>query len=248
MELIWDRVLNEYVHSLISPDGRSTFESTPNLVRAVLDNAKIKKNDVVVDVGCGWGNITIPCSKQTRQAVIGIEPDLDNINEARKRSTGYNIKYIEGAFEKLNYTGEADVVISSLAFHQVSQQYRATAIKNIESLLKKTGKFVLCDTIIMFDPKANPELFDKVYRYLLEKTVPQDIFTTQIAPYLQNDHIYTWEEMKEYTPEDSWFYSENDLRKWASESNMQILEAKEFCPFFGIVVIGKMVSTVIKRN
>ena len=53
MELIWDRVLNEYVHSLISPDGRSTFESTPNLVRAVLDNAKIKKNDVVVDVGCG---------------------------------------------------------------------------------------------------------------------------------------------------------------------------------------------------
>ena len=155
----------------------------------------------------------------------------------------HNIKYIEGAFEKLNYTGEADVVISSLAFHQVSQQYRATAIKNIESLLKKTGKFVLCDTIIMFDPKANPELFDKVYRYLLEKTVPQDIFTTQIAPYLQNDHIYTWEEMKEYTPEDSWFYSENDLRKWASESNMQILEAKEFCPFFGIVVIGKMAST-----
>ena len=240
MKTIWDGVLRKYIHSLISPDERNKFESTPDLVRLILEKAEIKKNDLVVDIGCGWGNITRPCTHKTEKTVVGIEPNLNNLKEATKRSVGDNTRYIEGAFEKLNYDGQADVIISSLAFHQIPQQHRAVAINNIGNILKISGRFVLCDTMIMFDPESDPVLFNEVYRYLLEKTVPPDIFATHIEPYLQNNHIYTWEEMKEFTPEDSWFYSKNDLKEWVSQSNMKIIDVIELCPFFGIITIEKI--------
>ena len=58
MKSTWDNILEMYIHNLISPDGRNTFESTPELVKVILQKAKITSNDTVIDIGCGWGNLT----------------------------------------------------------------------------------------------------------------------------------------------------------------------------------------------
>lgn len=238
MTISWDETLKTYVRNLISPDGRNTFESTPALIQVILDKANIRDEDTVIDVGCGWGNITRQCAELTKGDVIGIEPNFDNLQEAQKKSDSSNIRYVQGAFEQLNCAQTADVIISSLAFHQVPYQRKIESLRNIAKVLKNSGRFILCDTMIMFDPKSEQGLFDKVYRYLLEKTTPPDIYRKQIAPYIQNDHIYTWEDMKQYTPENNWFYSLNELTVWAAENGMTILEKEEFCPFFGIVTIS----------
>lgn len=238
MTPLWDKTLKKYIRNLISPDGRNTFESTPALTQKILEKANIRDGDTVIDIGCGWGNITRQCAALTKGLVIGIEPNSDNIQEALKKSESNNIQYVQGAFELLNCEQEADVVISSLAFHQVPYRRKGESLKNIGGILKKTGRFILCDTLILFNPNSNKELFDKVYRYLLAKTTPPDIYRKQIAPYLQNDHIYTWEDMKQYTPENNWFYSLDELTVWAAENGMIILEIEELCPFFGVVTIS----------
>ena len=236
MNSTWDNILKKYVHNLVSPDGRNTFESTPELVKVILQKAKITSSDTVIDIGCGWGNLTreIACYSAY---TIGIETNLNNLNTAKSFRTAEPIEYLQGAFESLNCSRKIDVAVSSLVFHQVKYSLKTIALKNVKNALNKNGRFVLCDTMILFDAKDEPEFFDMVYRYLLEKTTPTDIYKKHIAPYLQKNHTYTWDDMKKYTPKDNWFYSLAELKEWLAECSLVIVDKFELCPFFGIITI-----------
>lgn len=236
----WDSILERYIHNLISPDGRNTFESTSFLVEKILQIANIRQDDIIVDVGCGWGNIIRACSLQTQQTVIGIEPNIKNIREAERQSVSDNVKFIQGSFEQMNYNEKTDIIVSSLTFHQVSD--KICALKNVKDILQKTGKFILCDTMIMFDAETNPVQFNCVYRYLLEKTTPPDIYCKYILPNLQDEYIYSWEDMKRYTPKEYWFYSLKDLQRWSALNGLSIIQIEPICPFFGIVIFAKSID------
>lgn len=231
----WDSILERYIHNLISPDGRDTFESTTFLVEKILQKANIGQDDRIVDVGCGWGNLTRACSLQTRRTVIGIEPSIKNMREAERKSISYNVKFIQGSFEQMHYNEKADIIVSSLAFHQVRD--KMCALRNMKDNLRKNGKFILCDTLIMFDAESDSAQFNRVYRYLLEKTTPPDIYAKYIVPNLQDGYIYSWEDMKRYTPKEYWFYSLKDLQEWSVLNGLSIMQVEPICPFFGIVTI-----------
>lgn len=236
MKSTWDNILEMYIHNLISPDGRNTFESTPELVKVILQKAKITSNDTVIDIDCGWGNLTREIAIYSAHT-IGIDPNVDNLNMAQSFKTVCPVKYLQGTFESLNCFQKIDVAVSSLVFHQVKYLHKTTALKNVNNLLNKNGRFVLCDTMIMFDAKHNPDFFDMVYRYLLEKTTPPDIYKDYIAPHLQKNYIYTWDDMKKYTPKDNWFYSLAELKEWLAECSLMVVDQLELCPFFGIITI-----------
>lgn len=237
MENKWNMLLERYVCNTTSPDGRDTFESTASLANEIMRIANIGANDFVVDIGCGCGNVTRLCTTYTEQTVIGIEPNFQTIKKAKQLSPNYNIKYIQGSFERPQFNEKADIIISSLAFHQVKYGYKSYALKMIQKILKKSGRFILCDVMIMFDVRKELSKFNRVYRYLLEKTTPADIYQKQIAPYMDETHHYTWNDMKEYTPKDFWFYSLGDMEKWLKENNLKITKQLSLCPFFGILTI-----------
>lgn len=236
MEQSWDAVFKQYVNHLISPDGRDTFESTPQLIQKILSAANIQSTDTVVDVGCGWGNLTIPAVAYSSH-VIGIEPNPENRKEAQVRSKGKSIQYLHGSFEKPNYYGKADKIISSLVFHQVGYDEKPRALRQTSGMLKADGCFVLCDTMMMFDAENDAARFNEVYRYLLPKTTPKEVYRKYIEPNMEAGYVYTWEDMKKYTPKDNWFYGINDLKSWLSACELKILDKIEICPFFGIIII-----------
>lgn len=235
---IWTGVLNKYIRKLISPDGRQTYESKSELVHLMIESARLKKTDTVVDIGCGWGNFPNAC-RGFSDKVIGIEPNADNLKEAMNRSRGKGIEYIQGSFENLNYNGKADKIISMLAFHQVPWNDKAKALKNVSESLAWDGCFLLCDTVILFNPDENPELFDKVYRYLLRETVPDEIYKKHIEPYLVDGEVYTLNDMREGSPKDNWFYSMKDLDEWAEFAGLESEKKVELCPFFGVIAFRK---------
>ncbi|MGP1418872.1 MAG: class I SAM-dependent methyltransferase [Sphaerochaetaceae bacterium] len=47
----------------------------------MIESARLKKTDTVVDIGCGWGNFSKAC-REFSDKVIGIEPNADNLKEA----------------------------------------------------------------------------------------------------------------------------------------------------------------------
>lgn len=86
----WTEILNKYIHKLISPDGRQTYESKNELVDFMNDLMYIQSNDRIIDIGSGWGNFLIKASNSSEN-VIGIELYLDNLKEAKNRSIGKSI-------------------------------------------------------------------------------------------------------------------------------------------------------------
>jgi len=235
----WDMILKDYIHRLISPDKRDTFESTTMLSSKIIDIANINKSSTVIDMGAGWGDLTLEIARLACK-VIAIEPSGKNIKMAKQRAIENkicNIEFVKGRFEEPNCCVKADIAISSLVFHQVPFKKRESAIASIASLLKDGGTFVLCDTLMLFDPFSEPKKFNQVYRYILPRTLPKNIYEKQVKPYLENDkeHIYTWDDMKKYTPKNNWFYTQNELKDIFDTAGLKIIDKEILTPFFGIV-------------
>lgn len=238
MNTDWTQVLDKYIHKLVSPDGRQTYESKPELVNLIMELAQLQKTDTVIDIGCGWGNFLKACAEAAGE-VIGIEPNADNLKEAVKRCAGDNIRYIQGSFESLHYNGPADKIVSMLAFHQVPWDFKEKALANMAQTLTQNGCFFLCDTMILFDPEDNSELFNRVYRYFLKETTPDEIYKKHIEPYLTDNEIYTVNDMKENSPQDNWLYSIKNAKTWAGKAGLKLEKTVELCPFFGVAVFKK---------
>lgn len=97
MNTDWTQVLDKYIHKLVSPDGRQTYESKPELVNLIMELAQLQKTDTVIDIGCGWGNFLKACAEAAGE-VIGIEPYLtDNeiytVNDMKENSPQDNWLY-----------------------------------------------------------------------------------------------------------------------------------------------------------
>ncbi|OPJ59567.1 methyltransferase domain-containing protein [Clostridium oryzae] len=213
----WDTIFENLVHATVSPDKGATFETSKLLSAQVIRFANINKSDTIIDMGSGWGSLSMEIASIANK-VISIEPSLENLDAAKHRALDNgisNINFINGSFESPNYSGKADMILSSLVFHQVPFNNRKIAIKNVKKLLKGSGTFIICDTLILFNPLSEPEKFNQVYRYILSKTLPLDIYEKHVKPYFEDneDYIYTWDDMKKYTPKNNWFYTLNELEK-----------------------------------
>jgi SAM-dependent methyltransferase len=57
--------------------------SAPEVIRAMLDTAKVEPSDVVYDLGCGNGEIVIAAAKLYGARAVGVDLDPARIREAR---------------------------------------------------------------------------------------------------------------------------------------------------------------------
>src|SRR5260221_10944399 len=74
----------------------------------------------VLDLGCGFGNLSRKASALGAKAVLGIDASENMLMEARKRTSGPRIEYRRVTLEDLSLQdGKYDLVVSSLMFHYV---------------------------------------------------------------------------------------------------------------------------------
>jgi arsenite methyltransferase len=115
--------------------------------------AKIKKGDVVVDLGSGAGNDAFIARQETGEAgcVIGIDFTPAMIELARKNasSLGYsNVQFIDADIDNTPLrTDFADVVVSNCVLNLVPN--KQTVIEEIFRILKPAGHFSISDIVIV---------------------------------------------------------------------------------------------------
>ena len=102
---------------------------------ALFDMLILDENDVVLDVGCGEGSITVPLSKKVKK-VIGIDSSTKMLEYLEKRAEDENIGNIETILkpiEEIKYEeiGDVDVVVCSRSLN---------AIMPIEEVLEELDK------------------------------------------------------------------------------------------------------------
>jgi HAD superfamily hydrolase (TIGR01549 family) len=76
---------------------------------------------VVVDLGCGTGRFTELLAAHLRAKVIGIDPSLTMMNEARRKPITGNVEYRQSAAEELPLQdGATDLVFMSQVYHHLA--------------------------------------------------------------------------------------------------------------------------------
>ncbi len=127
--------------------------------RMVVELAKVKPGDKILDVGCGTGNLTLTAKKYAGPSgsVYGIDASPEMIEEARKKAkrSGLPATFEIGLIEKLPYPDATlDIVINRLVVHHLPDDLKRRGFAEIFRVLKPGGRLFLVD----FNPPANPLL------------------------------------------------------------------------------------------
>lgn len=127
--------------------------------RMMVEMAKIKSGDKVLDVGCGTGNLTLTARKYAGPSgsAYGIDASPEMIEVARKKvkhndgGTVFDVGLIENiGFPEATF----GVVICRLVIHHLPDDLKRQGFAEILRVLKPGGVFFLAD----FNPPSNPIL------------------------------------------------------------------------------------------
>ncbi|MGN6604760.1 MAG: arsenite methyltransferase [Ginsengibacter sp.] len=129
--------------------------------------AKIKKGDVVIDLGSGAGNDAFVARYETGETgkVIGIDFTPAMIEKARSNAElrGLNnVEFRQGDIEKMPVTSDvADVIVSNCVLNLVPN--KSGVFKEIFRVLKPGGHFSISDIVLVGDLPANIQNAAEMY-------------------------------------------------------------------------------------
>lgn len=147
--------------------------------------AKIKKGDVVIDLGSGAGNDAFIARFETGETgkVIGIDFTPAMIERARKNAEarGFNnVEFRQGDIENMPVTANtADVIVSNCVLNLVPN--KDGVIKEIFRVLKPGGHFSISDIVLEGDlPKEIKEAAE-MYAGCVSGAIQKQVYLELIA-------------------------------------------------------------------
>lgn len=142
--------------------------------------AKIKKGDVVIDLGSGAGNDCFIARAETGETgkVIGIDFTPAMIEKARENAEirGYNnVEFRQGDIEKMPVTSNiADVIVSNCVLNLVPN--KDAVIKEIYRVLKPGGHFSISDVVLVGDLPTSLQEAAEMYAGCVSGAIQKDSY------------------------------------------------------------------------
>lgn len=111
----------------------------------ILQEVVNRSNEVVLEFGCGTGNLTKKLLDAKRK-VYSIEPS-EMMRQKAKEKLGKDVSIQDGDFLTFPIPNElVDTIVSTYAFHHLTDEEKEKAVGIYGSLLRSGGKIVFADT------------------------------------------------------------------------------------------------------
>lgn len=146
---LFDRWAESYDDTVSGSDVeyREVFRNYETILEAIAERSR----GVVIEFGVGTGNLTEKLVQRGLE-VFGIEPSQNMRKIARQKLPHVDIK--KGNFLSFPMrTEHVDTIVSSYAFHHLTDEEKEQAIRLYSKILNENGKIVFGDTIFQ-DEKA----------------------------------------------------------------------------------------------
>ena len=115
----------------------------------LLEHARIKDGESVLDLACGTGTLAIDVKKDHPKAkVTGIDGDKRILQRARAKAkdAGVKITFDYGLANELPYEARTfDVVVCTLLFHHLTDEAKADCAEEIRRVLRLGGRVLVAD-------------------------------------------------------------------------------------------------------
>src|SRR5215207_9393070 len=122
------------------------FES---IHRQLIDQADIRLNHRVIEIGCGTGNLLILIKRFHPQAVVvGLDPDPKSLARARRKAEreAISVQLDRGFAEELPYPDASfDRVFSAFMLHHREPNEKEKTLQEARRVLKPSGSLHLLD-------------------------------------------------------------------------------------------------------
>jgi ubiquinone/menaquinone biosynthesis C-methylase UbiE len=142
--------------------------------------AKIKKGDVVIDLGSGAGNDAFIARAETGETgkVIGIDFTEAMINKARanaEKLAFHNVEFRFGDIENMPVTANvADVIVSNCVLNLVPN--KDAVIKDIYRVLKPGGHFSISDVVLIGTLPTGLRKSAEMYAGCVSGAIQKDVY------------------------------------------------------------------------
>lgn len=111
-------------------------------LREIIRLGRIRRESVVLEVGCGTGRFAIALWEHTNSRIIGLDASRDMLNTAKTKPSAGDVEWIEARAETIPYAGKAfDCVFMVFALHHFRDKHRA--LEEIFRVLKPGGRLVI---------------------------------------------------------------------------------------------------------
>lgn len=127
-----------------------TFGRERRFRERLLEPARLKAGESVLDVGSGTGTLAIVAKRQVGPTgvVHGVEPSPAMLARARHKASkaGLDVRFVEGVAESLPF-GDArfDAVLSTVMLHHLGKAARPVAVAEMKRVLKPGGRLLIVD-------------------------------------------------------------------------------------------------------
>lgn len=122
------------------------------------------KDKNILDVGCGDGRYAEYFSDECFK-YVGIDIDSQMINENNKSNKNKNCSYCCANIIDYKRDFKFDIIILSLAFHEIDIKEQGLALINMTKLLNRNGKIIILDPAI--DDYSFQRLWNVAYDNLI---------------------------------------------------------------------------------
>ncbi|MBO9130441.1 class I SAM-dependent methyltransferase [Bacillus sp. 165] len=177
----FNELFDEWAHtydSFVSGENIEYKEAFANY-EDILNSVVAKSFGTVLEFGIGTGNLTHKLLEAGLN-VYGVEPSKQ-MRQIAKQKLQNKVKIIEGDF--LNFlipVTEIDTIVSTYAFHHLTDEEKHEAVCKYGQLLKKGGKIVFADTIFT-DREAHAKTVETAVKagfHNLVKDLQTEYYTT----------------------------------------------------------------------